>query len=76
MATVQIRSKELAGTKDFNEFLEKLNRLHDGKWVAILDNGELVTGDTVEQASKAAAEKKGKVVFLTYASKKDQLLLV
>jgi hypothetical protein len=75
LATIQIKSKEAIGVRDFNEFLDKLNRKYDGKWVAILEDGEIVTGNTVEESSKAA-EKRGKVVFLTHASKKDRLMLV
>ncbi len=76
MATIQIRTKELVGAKDFPSFLAKLNEKYDGKWVAILENGELIARDTVEECVKDAEKPSTKLVFLFHASKRDQLLLV
>ena len=75
MATVQIKKEELKEVNDFNSLLAKLNELYDGKWVAILDNNELVADKTVEGVRKLAEKNKSKIVFLFHASKKGELLL-
>lgn len=76
MATVQIKRNELEGITDFTSFLAKLNELYDGKWVAILENNELIAEDTVESVQKRAKKQSSKIVFLFHASKKGELLLL
>jgi hypothetical protein len=75
LATVQIKKEELKEVKDFNSLLAKLNELYDGKWVAILDNNDLVADKTVQSVQKLAEKKNSKIVFLFHASKKGELLL-
>jgi len=75
LATVQIKREDLKEVKDFKGFLAKLNDMYDGKWVAILANGEIVADQAVEKLHELAAKKHSSSAFLFHASKKGESLL-
>lgn len=75
MATVQIKRQDLKEVKDFKSFLARLNELYDGKWVAILANGEIVANQAVEKLRELATKNGSSIVFMFHASKKGESLL-
>ena len=73
MATVQIRRNHI-GEEDGEKLLRRLNRVYDGKWVAILDSGEIVARASLDAVYSEAEKKSSRVAALFRASKKRQLM--
>jgi hypothetical protein len=74
MATMEIRREEVGEVKDISSFFSKLNEKYSGKWVAILENGEVVAEDKLEDIY--AKKLPSKIATLFQASKKGQMLLL
>jgi len=71
--TVEIRREGLKA-RDAKSFFEKLNAQYPGKWIAILENGDLVVQDRLAQIYEESEKKASKVLAMFRASKKGQLL--
>ncbi len=72
MATVLIDKKELGEVNDVKTLFSKLAQKYSGKWVAILENGEVISTEKPEDLYKLAEEKKSKVGLVFQASIEGQ----
>jgi hypothetical protein len=70
---VQIRKDETR-SRDIRKLLVRLNRIHDGKWVAILASGEVIAKENLSDLYSEAAKKSSEILALFRASKKGQLM--
>jgi hypothetical protein len=73
--TVQIRKEELGKARNAEAFFSKLTKEHEGKWIAILENGEVVAGESLTKLYSEIDSKPAKTVALFHANKKGQLIL-
>jgi hypothetical protein len=71
--TVEIKREDLK-SKDAKTFFAKLNVEYPGKWIAILQNGDLIAKDTLAEIYSSSDEKASKIMVLFRESKKGQLL--
>lgn len=76
MATVQIRKEEVGEFKDIKTFFDRLSEKYSGKWVAILDNGEIIGMENLEDVYAEVSKKKIKIATLFQVPKKGQMLLL
>lgn len=74
MATAIQVKKEYAGdAKSFDDLLDKLDERYGGKWVAILENGEVIADQDLDRVYAMARKMSAEISFLFRAHKKDQL---
>ena len=76
MATVQIKSEAIGQVKDIKSLFANLNEKYDGKWVAILENGEVISTEKLGDLRSKAGEKSSSIATFFRASKKGQMLLL
>jgi len=74
MATIQIRREEVGESRDLQSLLSKLNDKYSGKWVAILENGEVIASEKMGDVYDLASKHSSKIAALFQASKKGQQL--
>jgi hypothetical protein len=74
MATVLDVRRNDAKARDFHRYLVKLNNAYDGKWVAILKNGEVIAKESLTGVYAQASKRPSKILALFRASKKKQLM--
>jgi orotate phosphoribosyltransferase-like protein len=74
LAITQIKSKELAEAESFSDFLSKLGQKYGNKWVVIVEDGTIVTGDTITEVFRKA-EQKGEPIFFTQVFKEKMYVV-
>ncbi len=74
MATVQIRKEDVGEVKDIQSLVTRLGEKYSGKWVAILENGEIIADEKVESLYDRANKKK--IAALFQIPRKGELLLL
>lgn len=75
MSTViQIGGKELKKSENLVAFNRKLSEEYEGKWVAVLETGEVIADDNLETVYSETGKKVSRIVALFHAPKKGQLL--
>jgi len=72
--TIQIKKEEVEGAKNSQEALAKLDEKYGGKWVAILENGEVIAREDLDELFDLAKEKSLKISTVFRAQSKDELL--
>jgi len=73
--TIEIRKDQLGEAEDFKGFLARLSERYEGKWVAISDDGELISADTIEGVYALADQRHAEVKGLFHVPKRGELLL-
>jgi hypothetical protein len=76
MATVQLRKEEVGENKDFESLFSKLNEKYGGKWVAILENGDVVADKKIKGLYTMSARRSSKIAALFQANKKGEQLFL
>jgi len=76
MATVQVRKEEVGENKDLGSLFSKLNDKYGGKWVAILENGEVVADKKMEEVYNLATKRSSKIAALFQAPEKGEQLFL
>lgn len=75
MATVQIRRQDIGESRDIQSLLSRLREKYSGKWVMILQNGDIVADEKLETLYTIASKKKSNIAAMFQAPKKGQLFL-
>ena len=73
MSTIQMRREELGDAKDIDALLSMLREKHNGKWIAILDNGQVVAHERLVKVYRQASKDRARIVVLFQASTKNSL---
>jgi hypothetical protein len=76
VATVQLRKEEVGENKNLEALFSKLNDKYSGKWVAILENGEVIGTSEMGELYTLAAKRSSKIAALFQASKKGEQLFL
>lgn len=76
MATVLLRKEEVGENKDFESLFSKLNEKYSGKWVAILENGDVVADKKMKELYTMSTKRSSKIAALFQATKKDEQLFL
>jgi len=71
--TIQVKREHAGDTKDFDSLLYKLDEEYDGKWVAILENGDVIADQDLSRVHAMAEEKSVRIGFLFRAHRRGQL---
>jgi hypothetical protein len=73
MSTIQIKRDEVKA-ENGQKFLGRLNKIYEGKWVAILASGEIVANENLNDVYAEAKKKASRILALFRASKKGQMM--
>jgi hypothetical protein len=71
--TIQVKREYTDDAKSFDNLLAKLDDKYDGKWVAILESGDIVADEDLSQVHQMAEARATKITFEFRAHKKGQL---
>jgi len=61
--TVLLRKKDVGDAKNASDLLNNLSEKHEGKWVAILKNGQILANQKLDRLYSEAGGKEITVLF-------------
>jgi len=74
MATsIQVKREYAEDSKSFDGLLHKLDEEYGGKWVAILESGDIIANKDLSRVHAMAKKRTANIVFVFRAYKKGQL---